>query len=110
MEDLKEHWLKEIEIRDLLSGDLALIYDFCGRGVLIRLWEEMTGLNLYISAKSLHAARARYIALHYDGHNLKRLAVKLGCSEKFVHDVLNRKTGDFMPKKGADSGPDTRKP
>ncbi len=99
MERQVGHWLEEIEVRDLLDCDVALIYDCCGLDVLIRLWENMQGVNLYISAKSLMAARKRYIALHYDGNNIKKLAVKLAVSEKFVQDVVAGKMSDYLPQK-----------
>lgn len=97
MNQLMDHWLNEIEISDLLTGDMKLVYDHCGRDVLIRLWEAFPGIAIYISSKSLHAARARYIARHYDGHNIKKLAVQLRCSELFVHRAVNEKRSKHLP-------------
>ena len=95
----KEHWLKEIEIKDLLSKDAELVYDFCGLDVLISLWEALPSITLYLSLQPLAAAQKRYIAFHYDGHNLKQLAAKLKCSDTFVYDVIRGKMSDYLPKK-----------
>lgn len=81
-------WLKEIEIQDLLSNDAKLVAEHCGMEVLIKLWECLPGLHLYISTKPLVDAKKRYIREKYDGSNVKLLAIKLGVSERFVYETL----------------------
>ncbi|MDA8087027.1 MAG: hypothetical protein M0Z75_10050 [Nitrospiraceae bacterium] len=90
-------WLEEIldQHNELLSGDLKMVYDFCGKDVLIRLCEHLMGLNIYISAKSIIMLKKVYVKMHYNGHNVKELANKVGCSERFIYDILKEgKCGD----------------
>ena len=81
-------WIKEIELDDILSGDVRLIADSCGLDVLIRLWEECPSLSLYISTVPLNEARRRYIRRHYNGSNAKELAARLGVSDRFVFGAV----------------------
>lgn len=81
-------WLKEIEIKDLLSNDSLLVAEHCGMSVLVKLWECVPGLSLYISTKPLIEAKKRYIRKFYNGSNAKQLAIKLDISERFVYEVL----------------------
>ncbi len=81
-------WLEEIEIEDLLTGDSELIYQHCGREVLVSLWEHLSSLNLYVSTKPLDAARRRYIKAHFNGGNIKHLAALLRVSESFIYKML----------------------
>jgi Mor family transcriptional regulator len=90
-------WLKEIEVLDLLDGDVALIADALGLDILIQLWREFPSINLYISTKPLVAAKKRYIRRFYDGNNIKKLARLLHCSEKFIYKAISKKRvkGEF---------------
>ena len=88
-------WLREIEFYDLLDGDLALIADSCGVDILIKLWEELSSVNLFLSTKPLTKARKRYIRKHYDGHNVKRLARLLSCSERFIYETVADRRKDI---------------
>lgn len=106
MELQKEHWLKGIEIRDLLTKDAELVFDFCGLDVLIALLENLPGITLYISRAIVTAAQKRYIAIHYDGNNVKRLAAELTCSDSLVYQVINGKLSDYLPKKTVGTGRD----
>lgn len=84
-------WLREIEIKDLLTGDVALIEEACGLDILIQLWEKLPSINLFISTKPLREARKRYIRKFYDGSNVKNLAQMLNCSERFVWETIGEK-------------------
>ncbi len=84
-------WIKEVEFRDLLTGDMQLIYDMCGHDVLLSLMEHMDGVGLYISGKPAIAAKKRYIRKFCDGRNVKALALQLNVSERFVWKVLEEK-------------------
>lgn len=81
-------WIKDIEIGDLVEGDIKLIYDNCGMDVLISLWANLPSMGLYISAKPLAEAKKRYIKKHHNGENTKELCRFLDVSERFVYDVL----------------------
>ncbi len=86
-------WLKEVLAPDLLSGDERLIAEYCGIDTLISLWENLAGLNLYISGAPIMKARKRYIQTFYNGRNAKELAALLGVSDRFVYQVVRERKG-----------------
>ncbi len=92
-------WLKEIEIEDLLTNDTALIATYCGMEVLLSLWENLPSMNLFISTKPLNEARKRYIKKHHDGKNVKKLAIVLNCSERFVYEAISEKDAEDKQQK-----------
>lgn len=81
-------WVKDIEIDDLLTGDMQLIQDWCGREILLALLEHFPSMTLYISTKPLTEAKKRYIKKHYNGKNVKKLCSALGISERFVYEAM----------------------
>lgn len=91
-------WLTEIsdiDLERLLDNDSHLIFQECGRDVLTSLWQKFGGVNLYIAEKSLYNVKRFYIrqaaakaAKEGAPLNVKRLAVKLECSEQFVYESL----------------------
>lgn len=88
-------WLHEIEWQDVLDKDTALIAESCGPEILMRLWEELPNMSLYISEVPLNEARRRYVrhmaaeaARQGKQIDVKRLAVKLAVSERFVFAAL----------------------
>ncbi|GER94102.1 hypothetical protein A45J_1860 [hot springs metagenome] len=84
-------WLRDFseeELSSMLRGDLLLIYSLCGLEVLQAICENLMGLNLYISTKSLREAMKVYAIRNFDGTNHKELAVKLGVSEKCIYDFI----------------------
>lgn len=83
------HWIKEIDIEDLLNNDSQLIYEHCGLDVLLKLWECVPGLNIYVSTKPLVEAKKRYIRKFHTGDNVKQLALLLDVSERFVYETLS---------------------
>ncbi|NLW36257.1 MAG: hypothetical protein GXY80_12405 [Syntrophorhabdus aromaticivorans] len=84
-------WLEEIEIEDLLDGDMKLVYKYCGIETLVSLFDYFCSMSIYVSGKDLNKARKRYIRQHFTGNNVKSLCVKLGVSERFIYDVLEEK-------------------
>jgi len=86
-------WIREFEdeLDRLLEKDPRLVYEMCGIDTLIRLWETVPSLSLYMSTKSLDALKKSYIRKHYDGDNVKYLCALLGVSERFVYGVLEGK-------------------
>ena len=84
-------WLKEVEIEDLMTGDLRLVAESCGHGVAAMLLENLPKTNLYISEKPLFEAKKRYIRLKFNGSNVKDLARTLRVSEQFVYNTINSK-------------------
>lgn len=85
-------WLNEIEFEDLLNNDMSLVQQECGTDTLKMLWEKLSGINIYISERSLFEAKKRYIRKFHNTtdprKSIKLLAVKLKCSEKFVEESL----------------------
>ena len=81
-------WVDDVEIDDLLTGDMRLIQEWCGREVLLALFEHFPSMTLYISTKPLTEAKKRYIKKHYDGKNVKELCSVLGVSERFVYESM----------------------
>jgi len=87
-------WLKDIEFKDLLEKDAHLVYEHCGLATLLSLWENLPGITLYVSEKTLFEIKKRYIRKYFDKnssvYNAKALAVKLEVSEKFIYDALSQ--------------------
>lgn len=84
-------WLKEIEVDDLLDGDMKLVYKYCGIETLVSLFDYFCSMSIYVSGRDLNKARKRYIRQHFTGNNVKSLCIKLGVSERFIYDVLEGK-------------------
>ncbi len=82
-------WLNEVEFEDLLTGDLELVYRYCGKDVLIALWAGMASVNIYLSTAPLEAAKERYIRKHHNGSNTKELAITLGMSQSQIYNVIS---------------------
>ncbi len=85
----KLSWVNDIEIDDLLTGDMRLIQEWCGREILLSLLENFASMTLYISAKPLTEAKKRYIKKYYNGKNTKELCLVLDVSERFVYEVMS---------------------
>ena len=82
-------WLSEIEFMDLLTNDTALIAEYCGVEVLLRLWENLPSMNLFISTKPLTEAKKRYVRKFYGKIEVKKLAATLNVSERFVYECVS---------------------
>ena len=102
MLDIDENlsWLSKLDKDELykhLTNDAKLIYDNCGIDVLIKLWEKLSSVNLYLADKPLMDLRRLYIRKNYAktpaGDNAKELAVKLHISQQFVYLALQDKNG-----------------
>lgn len=77
-------WLDEIDLDDILTGDMKIIRDRCGMDVLKSLLANIPKINIYLSEKPLVQAQKRYIEKHYHSMPTKQIAVRLGVSERFV--------------------------
>jgi hypothetical protein len=89
------NWLDELgkeEIEAMLNKDMALVYQECGLATAKILWEKLSGLNIYISEKSLFDIKRVYIRRYHNPadpqFNNKALAVRLNVSEEFVKKAL----------------------
>ncbi len=93
-------WMKDVEIEDLLSGDLLLVYEWCGREMLLDLWEHFPRMTLYISTKPINEAKKRYIKKHFNGKNVKELCALLQVSERFVYEAVENTGMQEAPPTG----------
>lgn len=85
------NWIRELsqeEIKECLEGDMELVYNICGLDLTITLWEQFSGMSIYVSTKPLRALQRQYIKKYFRGDNVKEIAQKLRVSEKFVYKVL----------------------
>ena len=81
-------WLDEVEIEDLLTGDMKLVYEWCGMEVLTSLFEHFSSMTLYVSTKPLNEAKKRYIKQVYSSRTIKELCSLLDVSERFVYETI----------------------
>ncbi len=81
----KLDWLKQIEWKQFLSGDLAEVADVIGEDAFLSLWSCFAKTTIYLSEKPLDLMRREYIAKHKES-NVKELARTLNCSEMFVYN------------------------
>lgn len=82
-------WMREIDnVEKYLDKDMKLVYENCGIETVISLLSGVPSINLYVSKASLNRAQEAYILEHFAGNNVKELAVKLGCSEMRVYQVI----------------------
>ena len=92
-------WLKEVEIADLLDGDMQMVYEFCGIDTLVKLYEHFLSINIYVSGKPLDRIKRRYVQKYFTGNNVKALCVKLGASERFIYDVIEEQSAKTNKEK-----------
>ena len=94
MPDRSLSWIKDIEFEDLLDKDAQLVYENCGLDVFITLWEALPSISIHVSSKPLDRLRRRYIKKHFNGSNVKELCLRLGCSERFFYDTLEKQSAN----------------
>lgn len=79
-----------IDVTPYLEGDMAIVYNACGVDTLMKLWEGVPSMTLYVSTKAVNDAKRVYIQRNFNGTNAKELARFLEVSDKFVSDALSR--------------------
>lgn len=82
-------WIKEIDYKAHLKGDIRLIIDIIGMDNYLRLVETFGKTQLYISDQSLIKIKRTYIKRYYHKHTIKELSQMLDVSESFVRKVIN---------------------
>jgi DNA-directed RNA polymerase specialized sigma24 family protein len=95
----KLDWIYELpqqEFQGALDKDMRLIYNHCSMDTLLDLLEHLPSLHLYISQRPLDRLRRLYILENFEGNNHKELAAKLGCSMKFVYQILREKQQELF--------------
>ncbi|GBD39826.1 hypothetical protein HRbin37_02112 [bacterium HR37] len=87
-------WLKQlievdkVDPDEVIKGDARLIAKYCGVDTLIKILQHLTSMQLYISEQQIKNAYRYYVQKHYDGTNIKELAVQLGVSEMFIREIV----------------------
>jgi len=88
---LNLEWIKEIDYRKHLTGDLAELEKIIGIDNLIKILEYFGKTAIYISEKPILEMKKEYIRKHYGKIGAKELARKLGISERLVYEIGNEK-------------------
>jgi|GEM_PF-2320959 len=83
----REDFLATVTPEDL-DGDIGLVAEQCGVEVAVRLVMRVGGTQLSIPKYALKRAAIRFIRAHYDGTNVKTLALATGMTERFVYDAV----------------------
>ena len=88
------HWTKAIDIEEHLEGDLRLIYEHCGEGVLLALLDKLKGMQLYLRAEPVRAMKKAYVRERSGELTVKEIATRLEVSQEFVYDTLRSEDDD----------------
>lgn len=84
-------WIKDIEWKKDLKGDLLEIAERAGIDVLIDLWEAFGKTSVYFSEEALNRLRKKYIIQYFQRGKVKEIARLLDTSETYVYDIAKRK-------------------
>lgn len=92
--------MKDIDdVEKLLDKDMKLVYENCGLQTVINLLENLPSINVYISKAAVTRAQEAYILKHFTGQNVKEIAIKVGCSEMRVYQVIKQSLDGGKKKK-----------
>jgi len=86
------NWATQIDIEDLLKGDAQLVYEHCGKDVLLPLLDAYAGKSMYLRAEVVTRMKKRFIQEKAGDLTAKEMAIRLGVSKEFVYDTL--RSGD----------------
>lgn len=79
------------KVLKVLPPNLHYIYNLVGIEVLVTLLDKFSGIEMYLSPAGLDGLREAYIRKHFDGQNVRLLALVLGSSQRWVYKVLERR-------------------
>ena len=79
-----------ITIEDMPNDDLLFVAKNCGIDVAVKMMLHLQGLSISIPRNALRKVIARYICEHYDGNNIKQLAVDCQVSIRQVYTILQK--------------------
>ena len=80
-----------ITIDDMPNDDMRLVAETVGLEMAVTLMQHMGGITLSIPKLGMKKVAIRVIQKQYNGSNGKRLALKLGVTERFVSQVANER-------------------
>jgi hypothetical protein len=87
---IKQEFIEKIQYEDL-TEDFKLVADTCGIETARTLIIELGGIRLDIpTAKSLRESIKRYINNRSESVPIKKIALELGCSERYLQKLEER--------------------
>lgn len=92
-------WIKEIDYKKFLDGDLRLLVEIVGIEKFSELYKHFAKTSIYFSEKPLMEMKQEYIRQNFGFKSEKELARMLGVSERLVYKVGSQK---FSTKKKMD--------
>lgn len=84
-------WIKEIDYKKYLTGDLKALEEVVGIDVLLKIIKAFAKTTIYISEKPLMEMKQEYIRKKFGEIPDKELARKLGVSERLVYKIASQK-------------------
>ena len=88
---MTEKWTEGLEPDDF-TGDLNAIAHECGVETALMLAEKFPSMSLYIPKLEtvFVAKKEAYVIEHFTGANHAELAREIGCSKRWVYDIIAR--------------------
>lgn len=84
-------WIKEIDYKKYLTGDLKALEEVVGIDVLLKIIKAFAKTTIYISEKPLMEMKQEYIRQNFGFKPEKELARMLGVSERLVYKIGSQK-------------------
>lgn len=84
-------WIKEMDYKRYLSGDLRELEEIVGIDLLIKILVYFAKTTIYFSEKPIMEMKQEYIRQHYNKCTVKELAKKLNVSERLVYKIGTQK-------------------
>lgn len=90
-------WDKNIKLTmdDMPNGDLMLVAENCGIEVATKLMLNLQGVTINVPRGAMRKVVSRYICEHYNGSNIKQLALECHVSIRHVYGVLQKNKNAF---------------
>lgn len=104
----KLDWIGDLKRSDMerimnqYGRDMSLVYANCRLETLLDLWENMSGVPIYVSERALNELRKHYVRKNFDPkdpeNSTKAIAVRLRASTQFVREALEEATPKDDPR------------
>lgn len=85
-------WIKDIDYKKFLDGDLKLVEEIVGIDKFIELYSYFSKTAIYFSEKPLMDMKQEYIKKYFGFKKEKELARMLGVSERLVYKIGSQKS------------------
>lgn len=83
-----EYVSKNATIEDMPNDDMTLVAQECGMEVAIKLLKNCKGMVLNVPKFGFKNLIDRYIKENYKPGLANRIALKCGCSQRYVYEVM----------------------